>query len=87
MSNDYLRLVDYGALFTFLIFISLSIGCCTWCYCIRAHDKAMQHYVTNLAKQKGLQVEPYTIHTEPCCRSPHANENCSIFVPDVGVIL
>lgn len=47
----------------------------------------MQHYVMNLAKKKGLNVEPFTLQAAPYCQSPHANENCSIYVPDVGIIL
>lgn len=60
--------------------------------CFKTHfiffsDKKMQHYVMNLAKKKGLNVEPFTLQAAPHCQSPHANENCSIYVPDVGIIL
>lgn len=46
----------------------------------------MKSYVIELAKAKGIKVDPDTLDGKST-QSPLANQNCTIYVPEVGIIL
>lgn len=46
----------------------------------------MKNYIMELARVKGIKVDPAELEGK-CEPSPSANENCTIYVPDVGIIL
>lgn len=47
----------------------------------------MQRYIVRTAKKRGLNVDLEKLDPKYAGRSPSTNENCTIIVPDVAIIL
>lgn len=52
-------------------------------------DRRMRFYLMDLARKKGvnIDVEKLESNTTEMSQQPYAQQNCSIIVPDVGIIL
>lgn len=49
----------------------------------------MKSYLIELAKAKGIKMDPDSLHGNKI-QSPissSANDNCTIYVPDVGIVI
>lgn len=52
-------------------------------------DRRMRFYLMDLARKKGVNInlEKLESNTTEMSQQPYAQQNCSIIVPDVGIIL
>ncbi|XP_045778699.1 uncharacterized protein LOC123876468 [Maniola jurtina] len=60
---------------------------CLCCVFMKISDLKLQRYIVQTAKQKGLNVDLDKLNPRYRPQSPHAHENCTIMVPDVGIVL
>lgn len=48
----------------------------------------LRNYILELAKKRNINVDLEKLKsTNTACQSPYANENCTIVVPDVAIVL
>lgn len=50
-------------------------------------DLKMRHYIVETAKKQGVNVDMEKLDPKYIGQSPSANENCTIIVPEVAIIL
>ncbi|CAH0719070.1 unnamed protein product, partial [Brenthis ino] len=72
---------------TFCVLVTMVLLCCLCCLCMKLSDLKMRHYIVETAKKRGLNVEMEKLDPKYIEKSPSANENCTIIVPEVAIIL
>ncbi|CAG4961050.1 unnamed protein product [Colias eurytheme] len=78
--------IDY-MITTLGAFLMLAFVCCLCCFCMKLSDMKMRNYILELAKKKNVNVDLEKLKPRNTCQSPHANENCTIMIPDVAIVL
>ncbi|KAJ2945185.1 hypothetical protein O0L34_g9254 [Tuta absoluta] len=86
--------VEYNAL-SLLQYVAITLGAllalalifCVCCFCIKLSDLKMKSYIIDLARRRGVKLDLEEIDRKRHSLSPLANQNCAIFVPEVGIIL
>ncbi|CAH4034957.1 unnamed protein product [Pieris brassicae] len=82
-NNDIEYLIT--TLGTFLI---VALVCCICCFCMKISDMKLRNYILELAKKRNINVDLEKLKpTNTTCQSPYANENCTIVIPDVAIVL
>lgn len=55
---------------------------------INSSDLKLKSYVVEMAKKKGIKVDLDKLEPKyKPCQSPQLNENCTIMIPDVAIVL
>ncbi|CAK1542652.1 unnamed protein product [Leptosia nina] len=69
-------------------FLLLALVCCICCFCMKLSDMKLRNYILELAKKRNVNVDLEKLKpSNTACQSPYANENCTIVVPDVAIVL
>ncbi|CAD0203511.1 unnamed protein product [Chrysodeixis includens] len=70
------------------VLITMAMLSCLCCLCMKFSDLKLKAYIVEMAKKKGIKVDMDKLEPkyQPCL-SPHANENCTIMIPDVAIVL
>ncbi|XP_045453587.1 uncharacterized protein LOC123662838 [Melitaea cinxia] len=71
---------------TFGVLLTMALLSCLCCICMKFSDLKLQRYIMEMAKRKGIHIDVEKLDPNRT-RSPLANENCTIIVPDVAIIL
>lgn len=69
------------------VLIAMALLSCLCCLCMKLSDLRLRACVVEMAKKKGMPVDLDKVDSQHNCDSPLSKENCTIMVPDVGIIL
>ncbi|VVC99689.1 unnamed protein product [Leptidea sinapis] len=67
-------------------FVMMGVLSCICCVCMKWSDLKLKNYVLDLARRRNYNIEEKLNKRTPC-QSPHINENCTIMIPDVAIVL
>ncbi|KAJ8728818.1 hypothetical protein PYW07_006514 [Mythimna separata] len=70
------------------VLLTMAMLSCLCCICMKFSDLKLKSYVVEMAKKKGLKVDLDKLEPKyKQCQSPQLNENCTIMIPDVAIVL
>uniref|UniRef100_A0A2A4J5R4 Uncharacterized protein n=1 Tax=Heliothis virescens TaxID=7102 RepID=A0A2A4J5R4_HELVI len=70
------------------VLLGMAMLSCVCCICMKCSDLKMKSYVKEMAKKKGIKVDLDKLDPKyKACESPQLNENCTIMIPDVAIVL
>ncbi|KAJ8720781.1 hypothetical protein PYW08_006246 [Mythimna loreyi] len=70
------------------VLLSMAMLSCLCCICMKFSDLKLKSYVVEMAKKKGIKVDLDKLEPKyKPCQSPQLNENCTIMIPDVAIVL
>ncbi|CAH2087986.1 unnamed protein product [Euphydryas editha] len=72
---------------SFGVLLTMVLLSCLCCLCMKYSDLKMQRYIVETAKRKGINLDVEKLDPNYRTQSPLANENCTIMVPNVAIIL